>query len=84
MRSVYSRGSEGVFGLQRAFKMAGAGYLLTGLWPVSDQATSDLMTRFYRNWKRYKIIWTAFQQTQQQMRQQYPPSIWAWFVLIKQ
>ncbi len=76
------RGSEGVFGLQRAFKMAGAGYLLTSLWPVSDQATSDLMTRFYRNWKRYKTIWKAFQQTQQQMRQQYPPSVWASFVLI--
>lgn len=77
------RGSEGVFGLQRAFKMAGAGYLLTSLWPVSDQATSDLMTRFYRNWKRYKTIWMAFQQTQQQMRQQYPPSVWASFVLIE-
>ena len=49
------RGSEGVFGLQRAFKMAGAGYLLTSLWPISDQATSDLMTRFYRNWKRYRL-----------------------------
>ncbi len=77
------RGSEGVFGLQRAFKMAGAGYLLTSLWLVSDQATSDLMTRFYRNWKRYKTIRVAFQQTQQQMRQKYPPSVWASFVLIE-
>lgn len=77
------RGSEGVFGLQRAFKMAGAGYLLTSLWPVSDETTSTLMTQFYRNWKKYKTIRVAFQQTQQQMRQKYPPSVWAAFVLIE-
>lgn len=77
------RGSEGVFGLQRAFKMAGAGYLLTSLWPVSDETTSTLMTQFYRNWKKYKTIRAAFQQTQQQMRQKYPPSVWAAFVLIE-
>lgn len=77
------RGSEGVFGLQRAFKMAGAGYLLTSLWPVSDEATSALMTQFYRNWKRYNTIRKAFQETQLQMRKKYPPSVWAAFVLIE-
>jgi CHAT domain-containing protein/Tfp pilus assembly protein PilF len=77
------RGSEGVFGLQRAFKMAGAGYLLTSLWPVSDEATSDLMTLFYRNWKRHKTIRAAFAQTQLALRKTYPPSVWAAFVLIE-
>ncbi len=77
------RGSEGVFGLQRAFKMAGARYLLMSLWPVSDQATSHLMTRFYRNWKKYKTTRRAFEQTLTQMRRQYPPAVWASFVLVE-
>jgi len=77
------QGSEGVFGLQRAFKMAGAGYLLTSLWPVPDETTSDLMTLFYQNWKRHKTLRAAYQKTQQQMRQKYPPAVWAAFVLIE-
>ncbi len=77
------RGSEGVFGLQRAFKMAGVRYLLMSLWPVSDQATSHLMTRFYRNWKKYKTTRRAFEQTLTQMRRHYPPAVWASFILLE-
>ncbi|WP_020594972.1 CHAT domain-containing protein [Spirosoma panaciterrae] len=77
------RGSEGVFGLQRAFKMAGVDYLVVSLWPVADDVTTTLMTRFYQNWKRYKTIRTAFQKTQSQMRKMYPPSVWAAFVLVE-
>ncbi len=40
--------SEGVFGLRRAFQMAGAGTLITSLWPVSDLATRDWMVELYR------------------------------------
>jgi CHAT domain-containing protein len=39
---------EGVFGLRRAFKMAGTQNLLTTLWPVSDSLTPALMADFYR------------------------------------
>lgn len=77
------RGSEGVFGLQRAFKMAGTQYLLMSLWPVSDQATSNLMTQFYRNWKKRKTVRQAFQQTQKQMRHKFPLAVWASFVLVE-
>ena len=41
--------SEGVFGLQRAFKIAGVDHVLASLWDVNDEATKDLMVAFYKN-----------------------------------
>jgi CHAT domain-containing protein len=38
---------EGVAGLRSSFAVAGAETLVMSLWKVSDQATADLMTRFY-------------------------------------
>ena len=38
---------DGVFGLQRGFKKAGAGALLMSLWKVDDMATRLLMSKFY-------------------------------------
>jgi CHAT domain-containing protein len=39
---------EGVFGLRRAFQMAGARTVIMSLWPVDDQATRAWMTALYR------------------------------------
>ena len=43
-----ARSGEGVFGLRRAFMMAGAQNLLMTLWPVSDQTTAEIMASFYK------------------------------------
>ncbi len=39
---------EGLIGLTRAFMVAGAGRVVASLWQVRDQATAELMKRFYR------------------------------------
>jgi CHAT domain-containing protein len=43
-----ARSGEGVFGLRRAFMIAGAQNLLMTLWPVSDEVTPKIMTDFYK------------------------------------
>ncbi len=46
-------GGEGVFGLQRAFHLAGAHNVVASLWKVEDEATAALMSIFYdRLWKQ--------------------------------
>ena len=37
-----------MFGLRRAFKVAGAGTLIMSLWPVEDESTGQWMTALYQ------------------------------------
>ncbi len=41
------RNGEGVYGLRRAFVLAGAETLVMSLWPVSDYVTREIMTNYY-------------------------------------
>jgi len=60
--------SEGVFGLQRAFKKAGAQTIMTALWKVNDEATRMLMTAFYRNYSQGQTKREALQNAQKEVR----------------
>jgi CHAT domain-containing protein len=79
------QGNEGVYGLQRAFKIAGAKYLIMSLWQVPDRETMEFMTAFYRNWLEHDMtIPDAFRKTQGEMRDRfYNPYSWAGFVLVE-
>jgi CHAT domain-containing protein len=77
------KGSEGVYGLQRAFKMAGVKFIVTSLWQVPDKETVEYMERFYTNLLKIREIRKAFSETQKEMRQKYDPYFWAAFVLIE-
>lgn len=77
------KGSEGVFGLQRAFKMAGVKKMIVSLWQVPDKETAELMTSFYSYWMKGKTITDAFSQAQADMRKKYSPFYWAAFVLVE-
>jgi CHAT domain-containing protein len=76
------KGSEGVYGLQRAFKMAGVKFIIMSLWQVPDKETAEFMTLFYKRLIKLKDLQKAFAQTQKIMRTKYDPYYWAAFVLI--
>lgn len=44
------QGGEGLIGLTRAFQYAGARTVIASLWKVNDQATAELMIRFYKHY----------------------------------
>ncbi|MEL6558333.1 MAG: CHAT domain-containing protein [Bacteroidota bacterium] len=75
---------EGVFGLQRAFTIAGVDQLLMSLWKVDDEATQQLFTVFYKEWiQKGKEISEAFATAQKAIRKKYKhPYYWGAFVLI--
>ena len=77
-------GNEGVYGLQRAFRIAGAQYLIMSLWKVDDKKTKVFMTNFYRHWLEEGMsVPEAFRKTQLQLQQVYSHYDWAGFVLIE-
>ncbi len=74
---------EGVYGLRRAFTLAGAESLVMSLWPISDFTTRTLMTRYYQNLKAGMGRGEALRQVQLDMLKKNPklhPFYWANFI----
>ncbi len=79
------KAGEGVYGLQRAFMVAGANALVMSLWKVDDEATQFLMTNFYTNWVKTGNKQKAFKQAQLQLMTKYKePYYWGAFVMMGQ
>ena len=77
------KSNEGVFGLQRAFKLAGVKNMLLSLWKVPDAETAELMKIFYTYYMQGKTARESFTAAQKDMRRKYKPYYWAAFVLIE-
>lgn len=77
---------EGLYGLQRAFKKAGAKTIVMSLWAESDAVGPEFMTAFYKSLvgdsKHEKR--KAFDAAKNDIRKKYPdmPSLWAGFVML--
>lgn len=77
------KSGEGVYGLQRAFQIAGVDAIVMSLWKVSDNATQQLMTNFYKKWKENGDKQAAFLAAQTQLKKEFPdPYYWGAFVLL--
>jgi CHAT domain-containing protein len=76
---------EGVFGLQRGFKKAGARTIIMSLWPVDDNATLLMMTEFYTNLTNGMSKREAFNAAQNKVKTTAGfenPRYWAAFIML--
>jgi CHAT domain-containing protein len=74
---------EGLVGLTRGFMHAGAARVVASLWKVEDEATAELMKRFYNNMLQRKMPAAAALRRAQLdlMESRRSPYQWAGFVL---
>ncbi len=80
------RNGEGVYGLQRAFQLAGARTVVMSLWKVDDGVTRALMTEFYRHWLAGRDAHAALREAVTRLRAARPwltPADWGAFVVVE-
>lgn len=77
--------AEGVYGLQRAFRKAGAGTIIMSLWEASDVASAMFMSELYKALVSGKCdVERAFRAAQSAVRSRYPePFYWAGYVMTR-
>jgi CHAT domain-containing protein len=74
---------EGVYGLQRAFLVAGAKVLVMSMFKVDDDATERLMLIFYQKWQNSGNLRNSLLEAKKELRVQYPePIYWGAFMMI--
>ncbi len=76
--------TEGLYSLQRAFKLAGTQYILAYNEVIYDETAEEFVTLFYQNLVTKKLaINIAFRLTQQQFNNRYPNDLsWTHWSLI--
>ena len=75
---------EGVYGLQRAFLIAGAKSIVISLFKVNDDVTQKLMLSFYQKWLKTGDKRQAFSDAKKEIKQQYKePLYWGAFLMIE-
>lgn len=78
------KGNEGVFGLQRAFKIAGVKSIIMSLWKVPDLQTSELMELFYKYYISGNSKQMSLALAQKELRVKYNnPFYWAAFIVME-
>ncbi len=83
------RNGEGVFGLRRAFQIAGAETIIMSLWSVPDRETRELMEGFYKNWLHGELKTEALRKSalkilyeRRQSKGAAHPIFWGGFALL--
>jgi len=77
--------SDGVWGLQRAFRIAGSKSLICSLRKIPDYETALFMDAFYEKAGAGETIYDSFHHAQKALYDAYPdnPEIWSSFILIE-
>lgn len=77
--------ADGVWGLQRAFRIAGASSLICSLYQVKDNGTADFMGEFYRQAACGLSVHEAFYNSRKELLNQDPAKkdVWSSFILIE-
>lgn len=77
--------ADGVWGLQRAFRIAGSGSLICSLRRVNDTGTADFMAEFYRQAASGFSVHDAFYNARKELLLHDPSNkeVWSSFILIE-
>ena len=77
-------GSDGIYGLQRSFKISGVNTIVMSLWEVNSTATQEMMSAFYKYLSTGKSKHEAFYNAIDFLRKKSPeaPELWMPFIML--